>query len=420
MTSNKKAHRRASKNVAAKKGEEEHSPPSSTPAEAASTPSLSNHFRNLAMITIVIAAPYAAWVSYLYIHLQSGLLRAPLPVSSPRQLLIVGTQSSGTTEMASNLQALGLEVAHESSDAMWSFARDGTVSWLHMLRFMPGVAAESTLLEMCGSSRRNMGFHPAMFRVPRRGCSYRQQWDTCWRRECLEIIDEEWGCAARTAASATAAAEKRPAGWRTSAWRSATKGVAAAGAAPSGACETPFARTLLQVRHPLRVAESLSVKFCESLDAQPHAHLRAFLRALWPAHPWDSLSCAATAAWYWTLYNEAMLAAHRAGRIHSWYRVEQSSACGVAREAGFLEPSTSVDAGSHQRAEAACTASQDATGGSVKLDAPPPGRKRKNQVNKGRLNLTLGDVVQGADAGGVTKDLEARMRKLAKEFGYQV
>jgi len=413
MTSSKKVHRRAPSKGAKKP--EEKAPAPATPDDPRATPS--NHLRNLAIITFVIAIPYAAWVSYLYLHLQSGLLRAPLAVSSPRQMLIVGTQSSGTTEMASNLQALGLEVAHESSDTLWSFARDGTVSWLHMLRLMPGAAAEDTLVEICRSSRRNMGFHPAMFRTPRRGCSYRQEWDTCWRRECLELIDEEWGCASRTADSATA--PKRPGGWRKAARRAAGIGSAAAfdTSPSSGTCETPFARTLLQVRHPLRVAESLSVKFCEGLDSEPHAHLRAFLRALWPGHPWDALGCAATAAWYWTLYNEAMLAAHRAGTIHSWYRVEQSSACAVAQEAGFLATDTAIDPGTQQRASAACAAKVAASGG-VKLDAPPAGRTRKNQVNKGRLNLTLVDVVQAA--GGAGKDLEARMQRLAKEFGYEL
>ena len=89
----------------------------------------------------------------------------------------------------------------------------------------------------------------------------------------------------------------------------------------------------------------------------------------------------------------------------------------MAQEAGFLATDTAIDPGTQQRASAACAAKVAASGG-VKLDAPPAGRTRKNQVNKGRLNLTLVDVVQAA--GGAGKDLEARMQRLAKEFGYEL
>ena len=71
-----------------------------------------------------------------------------------------------------------------------------------------------------------MGFHPAMFRVPRRGCSYRSKWDGCWCAECADIVAAEWGCAL-----AEARAEARAEG--------------------SERCETPFASSLLQVRMTL-------------------------------------------------------------------------------------------------------------------------------------------------------------------------
>lgn len=73
-----------------------------------------------------------------------------------------------------------------------------------------------------------------------------------------------------------------------------------------------------QVRHPLRVVESLVVKFCASLDAEPAPAARRFLAALWPRTPWASLGCAPTFGWFWTLYNEAVLAALEAGHLHAW------------------------------------------------------------------------------------------------------
>lgn len=174
----------------------------------------------MAIITAVVAFPYLGYLGYHYLHLQSGLLRQPVGPSDQRQVLIVGTQSSGTTDMTRRLQSLGLEIAHESSDTKWSFARDGTVSWLHVLRFLPGRATDEQLDALCTSFNANMGFHPAMFRTPRHGCSYRSKWDACWARECRALVREEWGCASGGTSAAPAAAR---------------------------ACETPYARALLQV-----------------------------------------------------------------------------------------------------------------------------------------------------------------------------
>ena len=257
-----------------------------TPAAAAPPqPAAGNTVRNIAVITLVIGGPYAAYLGYMWLHLQSGFLRSPVATDSARQLLIVGTQSSGTTGTADGLQRLGLEVSHESSDATWSFARDGTVSWLHGLRFLrrPSDVEDhaASISALCATFRPSMGFHPAMFRVPRRGCSYRSKWDGCWRAECIDIVAAEWGCA-----------------------------LAEGGAR----CETPFAASLLQVRHPLRTIESLAVKFCPSLDNAAHPHLSAFLRAILPeaGRPAGAGSCLETMGWFWARYNAAMLDAHEA------------------------------------------------------------------------------------------------------------
>ena len=68
--------------------------------------------------------------------------------------------------MSHQLARIGLEVGHETSDATWDFARDGTISWLHGMRFMPGRAQPATIASMCRRFRRNMGWHPAQFRAP--------------------------------------------------------------------------------------------------------------------------------------------------------------------------------------------------------------------------------------------------------------
>ena len=132
------------------------------------------------MITFVVVLPYVLCMSYLWLVLQSGMFgdTVILP-TSVRQVLIVGTQSSGTTQMSRDLNAIGLEVAHESSEASWSFARDGTISWFHGIRFLRRPQREEvasySINWLCSRARRNIGFHPAMYRVPPRDrqCSYR-------------------------------------------------------------------------------------------------------------------------------------------------------------------------------------------------------------------------------------------------------
>ena len=343
-------------------------------SKLSSEPSSTVSIRTLILITIVVGGPYAAYLSYYYLHLQSGLMREPVALTSPRQLLVVGTQSSGTTDMTAKLKALGLEVEHESSDTAWTFARDGTVSWLHALRFMPGSVASTQLLELCSKSRRNMGFHPAMFRVPHRGCSYRSEWDRCWSAECVELVQAEWGCASRSS------------------------------------CETPFARSLLQVRHPLRVAESLAVKFCPSLQLPPHAHLRSFLHVLFPEHDWAARGCAVTMVWYWVLYNEAMLAAHAAGTIDGWYRIEAAHACQVARDAGFLNESSAIYKQSSERAVAACSAG---------TSPGTPSHRRKNQRNQGQVTITLADIEAWPSSSDAEQNtLKERLLALMSQLGY--
>ena len=85
--------------------------PVPAPAAALPQPAAGNTVRNLSLITLVIGGPYAIYLAYMWLHLQSGLIRPPVATNQARQLLIVGTQSSGTTGTTEALQRLGLEVA---------------------------------------------------------------------------------------------------------------------------------------------------------------------------------------------------------------------------------------------------------------------------------------------------------------------
>ena len=169
------------------------------------------------------------------------------------------------------------------------------------------------------------------------------------------------------------------------------------------------------MRHPLRVVESLVVKFCRALDEPPHQFATKFFAALWPAAiAWDGLGCARTFGWFWTLYNEAMLAAHEAGSIASWYRVEDlHDPCELAKTAGFLDVSTAVN---REYAHAAATAACAPDGRS--REPAPSTAGRRNTRNKGQVSLTLSDLA--AAAGEDDDGLAARLTAAAVALGYEL
>jgi len=383
--------------------------PAAAPVGGIDTAVVLKHARRLALITVVCSLPYVVQQGYLWLHLRSGLLRPGVPIHGLRQILIVGTQSAGTTQTSEWLQELGAEVGHETSDSVYEFARDGTVSWIHGLRFMPGEPSPESIYGLCLKQHESMGFHPAAFGPPASNCSYRSRsWETCWRRECFSIVLREWGCALRGVHVGGSTFPPPP-----------LRAGELHHTAPLDMvpCATPFARALLQVRHPLAVISSLVVKFCTAADARPHDSLVTFLRALFPhglpsGATWEERSCLEAAGWYWLLYNEAMVAA---GLPH--YKIEDVGACDVARLAGFavdeaadmspVHPPTAaaVDAECARRAAEKAAAASDAA-----ADAP-----HVNQRNLGRYNVTLADLrplAQGL--------LAKRMVLLSRRLGYEL
>jgi hypothetical protein len=339
---------------------------SETPAKPESSPR--SVLRDLALITCVIGLPYLLYTSYLWVHLESGLLRPAVGAGEARQLLIVGSQSSGTSQTTVTLAKLGLEIAHEASDATTSFARDGTVSWFHGIRFLAGSAPEASLELLCARPHRNMGFHPAAFR--RSSCSYRKTWDACWEAECRAIIAAEWGCAVT----------------------------------PGRACETPFDKSLLQARHPLRTMESLVVKYCKSESAPANPALTLFSLALLPSHEWDGARCLPVVAWYVLLYYEAMVQALDAGHMDGVYNIESTGVCDVARMGGFAEAKHAPSRDAYARA---CLGE----GGRPPVELSDNVRNRRNQ---GLVELGLGNLT------AIDPKLAKRVAALGKRLGYTI
>ena len=247
------------------------------------------------LITIVVLLPYGLYNAYLSLFLQHpeiisfttmGIVqpRPAVHLTDPRQVLIIGTISSGTSQVADDLKKkLGLEIGHENAEASWSFVRDGTVSWFHGIRYIrrPGIdndvnneflndgnmlegkpLFQSVVDHLCKELRPTMGFHPFMFRDGK--CSLRQKWDDCWKDECKDILTNEWGCGLRKGDNGNI----------------------------SNSCETPFQKTLHQARHPLRTVESLVTKFCiGGVKGKVQPSFLAFAGDLFPQHNFLEMSC---------------------------------------------------------------------------------------------------------------------------------
>lgn len=325
----------------------------------------------LIVVLPYVLIPYLLYNAYLYVILQRPELVSPLlslrpalKLTEPRQVLIVGTMSSGTTQVAHELSHnFGLEVEHEVSDSTSYFCRDGTVSWFHGIRFLPPLDEESLprMAKLCVNFTSHMGFHPRMYAA--KSCSSTKTWSSCWMKYCFQLLQNEWGCTHRQN------------------------------------CETPFAVTLLQVRHPMHTMESLVSKFCTANNTAVHSSFKTFVTALF--HPVKDLNtCLEWVATYVLEYNHAMLLAHKQGAIDHWYRVEETSPCQVAALAGFIDDSNHlVYRPNHEKVALKCRDEQ--------LQQSMVSTKYK--INQQDLNLTLADF---------PNDYAGRIQKLIRALGY--
>jgi hypothetical protein len=390
--------------------------------------------------------PYSLYMGYLYVCLQksewlasaaaslsacglgslvkSAILRPSLEVSDARQFLIVGTMSSGTTQVAHDLAShLKLEIGHDNSETKWSFVRDGTISWFHGIRFLerPGIdntsatvdleltlppsmtevegATQIVTLEgeqlfgylvnvMCQELHPNMGFHPFMFRDSQ--CSMRQSWDSCWRQECRNLLNQEWGCALREADADDA----------------------------DDACTTPYRKILHQFRNPLKTVESLVTKFCiGGVDGELQPAFEVFAKSLFAQYDFSKLSCVEASGYYVYEYNQAILSAKEEGLIDASFKVEGATPCEVAKLAGFLEIS---GVGYQQRIRDHL---MNFCGWEAPADneANQPMVSTKNKYNQGQLSLEWDDLLGGKHGSKKNEgdpDLQQKLKQMARDLGY--
>ena len=348
-----------------------------------------------------IIIPYILYLSYYFIPLQHpeyitklslGLINLRPVVhgsDTPRQVLILASQSSGTVQMTEELNNLGIEIGHETVDAAWSFVRDGTISWFHGIRFLtePNTKEEmlTSITGICNddflNNMFNMGFHPAEYGPPRGKCSYRSKWNTCWRNECYRILLNEWGCSIKDN------------------------------------CDMRFAYNIHQVRNPMRTIESLVVKFCiGGVEGEVQPALLNYAGALFPFHNFSRDSCIEASGYFLLYYTEAMIEARKRGEISGFYRIEETSACQVAKMAGLASLNTTVYEPNYHKVQKICNVEGD-----VNHPAQQVVKKKLNKVNLDQVHLGWKDL-QGGMHGSKKKKgdthLEKRVRSLFVSLGY--
>ncbi|CAM9502625.1 unnamed protein product [Scytosiphon promiscuus] len=193
-------------------------------------------------------------------------------------------------------------------------------------------------------------------------------------------------------------------------------------------CGTPFRRHLLQVRHPLRTVSLLVYKSAKNkksaslrdndcsagrqqLAVASSLFTNKFVRTqlgraasgggsdAFKDFDWATVatSCVQTWAWYWVVYNRAMLAE---GGVDAWYRVEDTPPRKVASMAGF----TGVDRTEH------ATVTQ-ALGPAREERASEKGAPISE--SEGGFEVTWEDIA--AFPGGLIEEMSA----LAVELGYE-
>lgn len=346
-------------------------------------------------ITILIFIPKLVRDFYCYAVLQEpgwlamgtfGLLslRPAVGVTDPRQVLILGSISSGTTQVTYDMkQNLKLEIGHEIVESSKAFVRDGTVSWFHAIRYLPKPQDEDIMDEslrlFCQKLTKNMGFHPAAFR--KSTCGDPSVWSPCWQEECSAVITSEWGCAL------------------------------------DDSCPTPFKNVLHQVRRPLDTIESLVKKFCiNGVEGEVAQAFYEYNTALFPQYDFSEMSCTEAAGYYVYAYNKLIM--NQTEYNIPMYRIEEVTTCDVAKLSGFDDKDTAIYPKNVDSVVDICNNKPDAKANQIL-------RSTKNTYNpddENKIDFDWFDLLGGVNGnkGQYGKDhLKNLIQELTQEMGYK-
>lgn len=312
---------------------------------------------------ILVGLPYGFHLSYRWVVLQHPLhsgMRPAVSMSDPRQVLILGSMSSGTSSIAEELRSKFLEVGHEDADSTWKFVRDGTVSWFHGIRYFPSAdrrAKLETIVQICTiswhtTSRKesNYGFGPTLFGNPNYECSFwHPNFQQCYLKSCHNALLREYGCALE----------------------------------PRG-CDTPFESTLLQTREPWKIISSLAAKYCFNDGLLDDTVYPLTLQRLLVAMGLVTFSdppapCAAQMMEYVVNYYNKILdnAASSASNV-TVYSIEETTPCQITKLAGLDNVERTLYLPNHHRHIEVCEGNEktkDTT------------RSTSNVINKGRVSI---------------------------------
>ncbi|KAL3769034.1 hypothetical protein ACHAW5_005150 [Stephanodiscus triporus] len=353
-----------------------------------------------------VIVPYVLYLSNFYLRLHhpeyvsaatGGMVNLRPAVHGtdvPRQVLIVATPGSDTARTSAELRGkLSLEIGHDTADVAWDFNRDGSISWLHGIRFLTRPADDGekvrAVARICNGgidAHARMGFHPASFGPTRLNCSRRRMWDECWKSECFLALLDEWGC-----------------------------GIASGDGRKK--CKVDFARTLHQVRNPMHTLEDLVATHCvgglEGVAAEPFLE---YASALFPGHDFYGDSCIEATGTFMVSYLEAMIEARLRGDIDAFYSIEKSSACDVAEAAGLSSADTTVYEPNHVRISRRCDGGDNEASPSRTIV-----ETKSNEANLSHLKLGWNDLRGGMHGSTRAKGdmtLQGKVKKMFMAFMY--
>eukprot|EP00934_Nitzschia_sp_Nitz4_P002112 Nitzschia sp. Nitz4//scaffold26_size159584//106292//107503//NITZ4_002502-RA/size159584-processed-gene-0.82-mRNA-1//-1//CDS//3329545115//2112//frame0 len=338
-------------------------------------------------LVFFVGVPYLCWTIYRFVVLQhppSGM-RPPVQLEDPRQVLILGPMSSGTSSAANKLSQTSLEIGHEDSDTSWKFVRDGTVSWFHAVRYWPPVANETIrslhISHFCQLQWRfrqdglseNYGFGPTLFGTPQYNCSFwHPQFQTCHRHACVQALEREYSCA-----------------WDNS-------------------CSPRFERTLLQLREPWNIVTSLTAKYCydaeaSSIKKELPSTLQWLLLSLRASNP--SQVCVLQLADYVSKYYTNVLTADPSIRR---YRIEDlgESPCELMELAGLDQLETTIHGPNHELYRQWC----------VEKRYQAKEEVQANPINKGRVTPDL--ILQSLEEEDISY-IQGTLQRLYSTLGYE-
>lgn len=314
---------------------------------------------------VLFGIPYTTYLVFRWVVLQHPFLpgmRPAVTLLDPRQVLILGSMSSGTSSIAADLRGQQLlEVGHEDTDATWKFVRDGTVSWFHGIRYMPTTDISDKMMRIaktCAVSwvitsksiSGNHGFGPTLFGDPDYECPFwHPNFKKCYLSSCHKQLLREFGCALE----------------------------------PDG-CQTPYQRTLLQTREPWKIIASLSAKYCYKngkIDdsAYPQTLQDLLTSAGWVSANDPPLPCVTQMTEYVVNYYNIILEAGEKSSDITVYPIETTGICEVLRMAGLDSPESTIWQDNHHRYESICSGENR----SGEIEAT---RAKSNEINKGRVS----------------------------------